>query len=420
MKSKLVFKTPKDKNFFFGYYDKSPINSSSDLLLAQETKFIDREVSDGDMIKIGFFKFRESDTFYDIAETSAWNWQMGSMLQWLGPNYDDEVIFNDVENNKFISRKLSLSSGNETKYEIPIYAVSPNGDYALCVDYERLYWHRRGYNYQGVINLEKKALFDPNDAIWKLDFATGAIKKILSFKEISDLDLTTSMKQGANYLEHLMISPNSEEFIFYHRWILEDGIHTRALISGSDGSNLRILNDTGRMSHVYWRNNKSLIGFGSTPNYLLNIRKNSSYIRKYLFKPLLPIFHRALKTNTSIRNSITGDGYYLFDSSLKKKSEKIVHDSLITNGHPSFHPYNKDIFVTDIYPETNNHKPKLTIFNLKKNESFLVDTLKSIEYLDETPMRCDLHPKWSFDGNYISVDTQNDGCRSIYLYKFEE
>ena len=44
------------------------------------------------------------------------------------------------------------------------------------------------------------------------------------------------------------------------------------------------------------------------------------------------------------------------------------------------------------------------------------EKLRSIPELDSTGMRCDLHPKWSFDGAYFAVDTMNDGCRGIYLY----
>jgi len=421
MDFELTFKTPSRRNFFFGYYDKSPVDSTSSKLLAQETLFIDREPREGDKIKVGFFEFKDSNSFHEVAETSAWNWQMGSMLQWMGPNFNNQIIFNDLKNDKFISRLISINSGEEVQFDMPIYAISPDGTYALCVDYERLFWHRRGYNYQGVKNHKKKILFDPDDAIWKLNFKTGEINKILSFKEISELSFKPSMRKGANYLEHIMINPSGREFIFYHRWVLDDGsIHTRALISDLDGENLRIINDTGRMSHVYWKNDETLIGFGSMPSPLLNLRTRYSFLRKYFFKPLLPVYHKISNGKQSLRNSFTGDGYYLFDSESSEKFEKIVHDSLVDNGHPSFHPKHKDIFVTDTYPETDNHQSKLMLFDIKNNKSSMIDKLKSIKDLDETPMRCDLHPKWSIMGDYISVDTQNDGHRSIYLYKHKE
>ena len=45
-----------------------------------------------------------------------------------------------------------------------------------------------------------------------------------------------------------------------------------------------------------------------------------------------------------------------------------------------------------------------------------VDEFNSISKYDHSAIRCDLHPKWSADGRYVSVDTMHDGVRSIYLY----
>jgi len=54
--------------------------------------------------------------------------------------------------------------------------------------------------------------------------------------------------------------------------------------------------------------------------------------------------------------------------------------------------------------------------NIKTQKKIIIDKLKSIQKYDNSPCRCDLHPKWSFDGGYISIDTMNDGVRGIYLY----
>ena len=35
---------------------------------------------------------------------------------------------------------------------------------------------------------------------------------------------------------------------------------------------------------------------------------------------------------------------------------------------------------------------------------------------DHSGMKCDLHPKWSYDGNYICVDTNQEKKRDMFLY----
>ena len=43
--------------------------------------------------------------------------------------------------------------------------------------------------------------------------------------------------------------------------------------------------------------------------------------------------------------------------------------------------------------------------------------LSSLKELDNSPLRCDLHPRLSHDGEYVSIDTLNRGYRQSYLYK---
>ena len=88
------------------------------------------------------------------------------------------------------------------------------------------------------------------------------------------------------------------------------------------------------------------------------------------------------------------------------------------DGHPSICPTNEDWIVTDTYPDKNG-LAQLILFNKTTSQKFVIDELKSIQKYDNTVNRCDLHPKWSFDGKRISIDTMNDGIRSMYLYDVE-
>lgn len=100
---KVAFETPDDGySYFFGYYDKSPLNKNNTKLLAHRIAFDGSDVKDGDIAEVGYFDI-ETHEFNKVDETLAWNWQQGSQLQWLPPSYKDEIIYNNVLNNKFIS-----------------------------------------------------------------------------------------------------------------------------------------------------------------------------------------------------------------------------------------------------------------------------------------------------------------------------
>src|SRR3972149_4639961 len=70
------------KHHFFGYYEKSPWNASQSLLLAHEASFNDRAPNAEDRLAIGIIHTQDNNRFQPLAETAAWNWQQGAMLQW--------------------------------------------------------------------------------------------------------------------------------------------------------------------------------------------------------------------------------------------------------------------------------------------------------------------------------------------------
>ena len=98
--------------------------------------------------------------------------------------------------------------------------------------------------------------------------------------------------------------------------------------------------------------------------------------------------------------------------------ERVASDISYEDGHPSSVGDSGNIFVSDTYPNSFNggSVASLIIFNLEKEESRLLARLGSIPSYDDTPLRCDLHPKISFDGNYVCVDTMDNGVRGIYVY----
>ena len=65
MNFKKVFETPKNSNYFFGYYDKSPICMQDKRHLALKTNFYNRVPKWGDKASIGFLKLI-SQTKYSI------------------------------------------------------------------------------------------------------------------------------------------------------------------------------------------------------------------------------------------------------------------------------------------------------------------------------------------------------------------
>jgi len=102
--------------YFFGYYDKCPWNSTGKYLLYFKTSFADRMPKPGESAEVGYINLNKNkNNLFKIAETKAWSWQQGCMLQWFKANNKDLIIYNDFREGKYIS-VISDLQGKVKKY----------------------------------------------------------------------------------------------------------------------------------------------------------------------------------------------------------------------------------------------------------------------------------------------------------------
>lgn len=418
----LVFKTPEDGFYFFGYYDKSPLDRNNKNLLAQRAAFMDRMPTETDMIEIGYFDWQHNCEFIKLTETKVWNWQQGCMLQWVGPDFESKIIYNDRVENKFISILMGIGTKQKRVLPIAVYSVSSNGKFAVCIDFERHYWFRNGYAYQGIANPRKNKPLDENDGIWLLNLEKGEVRQIINIMDLVKIKPISTMKGAIHYIEHLVFNPSGKRFCFLHRWRMEDGgVYSRLYTADLNGENIFLLNDSGRMSHFAWRNEDEILAFGGLQNPINSVRRHK-YLVRYVARPLMPLYRKLSRgadsayRNNILSKAVTGDSYILFRDRTDGK-KRVSHVMLDKDGHPSFSPKNRDWFVTDTYPQKSQKYVQYTILsNIEMGKVIIVDKLLSRKELFEMPHRCDLHPRWSYDGRYVAIDTTNEGGRSIYLY----
>jgi hypothetical protein len=419
---KPIFKTPKNKHYFFGYYDKSPLSLDGTKHLALEIDFLDHLPNKADIAKIGYFDLKKNDGVFNyLVETKIFNWQQGCMLQWFGDK-NGQIIYNDLLDHKFVSIIFDLNTSKKTVLPMAIYQLSPDSKFALCIDNERHHFVRRGYSYDGISNKEKNKDIVDGDGIFLMDVENKSTKLIVDIKKIIKNKKLSSMFDGANYLEHMMFSPDGNRFAFFHRWKMNGGIYDRLYTADLDGANLFLLNDSGKMSHFCWMNSESIFGWGGVNTPANTLRKYKTVV-KYFIKPLLPIYKKLVSGTsdagvTKLSSFVTGESYIVFKDKTSKRT-KISSTILNRNGHPSFSPYFKDWCITDTYPDK-NAIAQLILFNIKTNQVIYLAELSSIQKYDNSANRCDLHPKWSYNGRYVSIDTMNEGVRSIYLYDLLE
>ena len=412
------FETPSDANYFFGYFNTPQVSADGKRILALRCEQFDQVPDGTEIAEVGWFELGVfPPLFQKIGETTAYNWQQGAMLQFLGPDFNSRIIWNTFDGDNYIAEIYDLITG-ERQFVAAVYNPSPDGRSATTIDFSRHTWCRRGYSYGNLIDESKNKPVVPGDGIWRVDLDSGAREQIISLDEMMELSPLGTMKEATHYLEHMTFNSTGSDFAFLHRWRHANGIHSRMLVAKLDGSNVRIVNDSGRMSHYCWLDENHILGYGGLANPVNKLRRNKVLL-KSLFRFALPIYKRLIRDDSPLAKKLTGDSYLIIDASGREKTCMVAPSMRAGDGHPTMLP-GKRWFVTDTYARAvKNERPRLFVVDLDSDSNMLIDELDSIAEHDESPTRCDLHPRLSPSGDIISIDTMDRGVRGIYAYQLK-
>jgi hypothetical protein len=310
-----------------------------------------------------------------LTKSSAWNWQQGCMLQWYAAS-NDTIIYNDFsyEKNHYISIIRNITTGNDKTIDFPVYSVSNSGDFALTLNFERLALMRPDYGYFNR-NIKWEDLPDDHsDGIWFVDLKKNSSKLILSLDTLKNYQPSETMNGAHHKVNHIDISPDGKRFMFLHRWVGPQGRFMRLLTADShDGSGLYYITGDQMVSHNCWLGNREIISFCRLPD--------------------------------------GRDRYVRFRD--QQSFSEIIGDTLFNkDGHPSVSP-DGHWMLTDDYPDKSRFS-RLYLYHLNKKKKYIVgEFYQPLWYTGEK--RIDLHPKWSPDGQKVSIDSGHTGKRKFYV-----
>lgn len=362
---------------FFGYYDKMQWDATGRYLLGLEVPFADRSPNPDDKATIGIIDLQANNRFEPLAETTAWNWQQGTMLQWLGSAPDRLIIYNDRIGDQYVAVIRDVHSGETTTLPRAVYAVSRDGTQGVCPNFSRIHRTRPGYGYNGVPDAWEDDPAPNDDGIYWMDLTTGENKFIVSLGEIAAQFSEPRPGDGAHWFNHLLFNDDGSRFIFLHRWQRAEGWGQQMITARLDGSDRYLLIDEG-VSHFDWRDSRHVIAWAWP-------------------EP-------------------TGPHYYLYMDQTDEV-EIIGEDVLTENGHCTYSPDDKWI-LTDTYPADEHYQ---TLILYRPEDGLRVDIGRFFAPEDfKGEMRCDLHPRWNRDGTQVCFDSTQDGRRQMYIVDVSE
>jgi hypothetical protein len=379
-------------------------------LLAQQVPWKDVRLTPGVVAGIGFFDLEQGQRFHRVSETGAWNWQMGSQLQWLDGLPGRKLIHNVRRQDTagpypgFGSVIVDAETGERRLLPLPVYVVAPNSRYGLCVDYRRLYVTHQTIGYSEDDGPFELPLAPHDNGIHRMDLETGASRLLVSYRQLREFHPRASMEKAIHWISHIEINPSSSRVLFLHRWTerVEDEtcfLH-RLITMNPDGSDLRLLECSDhplpqladdfdpaavgtfdyekseyQISHPLWRNDREIIVWG----------------------PHAGEIH-----------------YHLYDDADRGAVQAVGRDALKENGHMTFSPVNQRWLLSDTYPDADTHERILFLYDMETGlrhdlGGFFADPALSKEN------RCDLHPRWSRDGTEVCIDSVHGEGRQMYV-----
>lgn len=358
----------------FGYYDKSPWDRSGNKIIYLRVKNANK-VTASDVPAEIIINNINTEEETSITETNTWNVQQGCMLQWLGPDFETEILFNDFRSGKHCAIIFNVETKEERIIDVPVYSVSLDGKRALTLDFARLHTLRPGYGYMNVSDGTKDEKCPESPCIWTIDLVSNKVVPILTYKQLFDFERKESMNEAFHKVNHIMVNPTGTRFMFLHRWIKNGVKCDRLLTCQMDGKDMYNLLDEDIVSHCNWKDENTIIAFAHTYEF--------------------------------------GNHYYILHD---KSGEREVIDGNLPNvdGHPSYSPDGKFI-ITDSYPNF-KRKQKLYLYDVHaKSCKQIAEVYSSKPYINDT--RCDLHPRWKRDSSEICFDGAQSKYRQVYTLK---
>ncbi|WP_135549292.1 TolB-like translocation protein [Paenibacillus cymbidii] len=369
--------TAEDDHYFFGYYDTPAWSGSDRHHLCHRVAFCDRLPRANDRAELGYIDLQDN-RFNAFAETTAWNFQQGSMLQWHPASPEDTVIYNSRNGSDYEGVVLNLTTGKSHRLERPVANVDPTGRYAVSIDFPRMYDFRPGYGYAGEADRNAHIPHPHDDGIHLIDLSSGASRLTISLQRL--WEFTQGYFQGEDrklLINHITFNTDGSRLVFLLRCFPREGgiWKTAVLTANTDGSELFLLADYGYASHYHWRDRERLaIHAGEAETH--------------------------------------PEGAQLYEWKDQTREVETIDKSFFReDGHCSYSP-DRRYMLYDSYPDNASYR-HLYLYNQSTGRGLKLASYYSLPEL-AGDIRCDLHPRWNREGTAISFDSTHEGRRQVY------
>jgi len=260
---------PDDAHYFYGYYDLMPFSADGKRHLCHKVQFMDRLPTKDDIAELGYL---EGGKFTKIAETTAWNFQQGALLQygWENPNL---IFYNIEQDGAYRTVCLDTLTGKKTVTERATATISRDGTHGLAANFSRIYDFRPGYGYCSIPDKYKDIPSPADDGVFYVDFKTGKATMLCDYASIIK-NFPIEGKNDAKFvINHINLNPSGDKYLMLVRdfpdpekqSVSKAPWGTSVYIGDMKGNLKRIFTDS-IFSHYWWDDDNTVVAASKDPN----------------------------------------------------------------------------------------------------------------------------------------------------------
>lgn len=363
---------PDDAQYYFGYYDLNAYDSTGTKHLCNRSTFVDHIPNADDVLELGILC---DGKFEKFAETTAWNFQQGALLQFKRGS-DDIVFYNVCQDGGYHTVVHNLKTGEKKYLPKAAACVSPDGKWGLAINFSRIFKFRPGYGYAGIEDPYFHQNRPTEDGVFLMNMETGETKLIIDYERIYQTFPMKGMENEKMVVNHITFNETSDRFMFLLRNFPNGsgtGWGTTLITSDLEG-NMHLVLENRFVSHYCWKNGNQILATCSpaetTGLFLLDDLTNA---------------YRQLKSPYP-GGPFGGDIHCLYSP-------------------------DRRYILGDGYPDPEGYRP-LFLYDTETGDIQML--LRSKSNLDGNwDNRCDLHARFNRQGTKISFDSTHDGTRCV-------
>lgn len=367
------------EHFFASYYGINSFDSTQRYVTVLETTVKYRLPTENDPATLGLVDL-STNSFGPLAETRGWNFQQGCMAHWLGTAPANKIIYNDLVEGEFVAIILDVETREKRIIPFPVSAVSPDGKKAISINFGRLRITRPDYGYGGGgQDPLADVAFPEDDGLFLVDLETGEAELLLSIAQVKQ-QVPEVPEGGLEYFNHTLFSRDGTKIFWLARATPER--NTTAFTMNTDGTDLQPCFPPGwGGSHFDWLDGDQLM--------------------------ITALFEAKVY------------GHILFTVG-QKDYKRLGNGLLDYDGHGTFSPDGKWM-ATDTYPRNKLREQALYLMDMRTEAVLpLGRYVEPAEFREKGgASRCDLHPRWSPNGDLIGINSTFTGSRQVYIFKLD-